>query len=147
MHLNPCSRQQLNPDVELIEQDCLARWLRLDAVSISNFFEHLPHKLALREAARCLRLDGRIVALGSNIGFVQGACWDFWDYFLCLIELSLGEALEDDGYSMVGRIPRFLPYRAVNAPGYPTDSVRLCPALPFFSRSFGRQFLVVTESN
>jgi SAM-dependent methyltransferase len=153
MDLNPRSRQQLNPDVELIEQDCSARWplpdACLDIVFTSNFFEHLPDKLALRdtlrEAARCLRPGGRIIALGPNIKFVQGAYWDFWDHFLCLTELSLGEALENNGFRMVRSIPRFLPYTTVNAPEYPMAFVKLYLALPLFWRFFGQQFLIVAE--
>src|SRR5215207_4030478 len=103
MDLNPESRAQLNPDVELLAQDCSTRWQlpdsSLDVVFTSNFFEHLPDKLALRntiqEAARCLKPGGLLMALGPNIKYVQGAYWDFWDHFLCLTELSLGEALEN----------------------------------------------------
>lgn len=153
MDLNPRARQQLHPDVELIEQDCATTWplpdASLDVVFSSNFFEHLPDKLALRntirEAARCLRPGGQLIALGPNIKYVQGAYWDFWDHFLCLTEMSLGEALENNGYRVVQSIPRFLPYTSVNAPEYPAAFVRLYLALPFFWRFFGKQFLVVAQ--
>lgn len=153
MDLNPRSRDQLHPDVALLAQDCATTWplpdASLDVVFTSNFFEHLPDKLSLREtlreAARCLRPGGRLIALGPNIKFVPGAYWDFWDHFLCLTELSLGEALENNGYHVVRCIPRFLPYTTVNAPEYPASLVRLYLALPWLWRFFGKQFLVVAE--
>src|SRR5688572_19193704 len=78
--------------VRLLAQDCSQAWAlpddSLDVVFTSNFFEHLPDKLALKrailEAARCLRPGGRLIALGPNIKLVNGSYWDFWDHFLCL---------------------------------------------------------------
>jgi len=153
MDLNPQSRVHLPSDVELISQDCSTRWPladgSIDVVFSSNFFEHLPDKLALRqtlqEAARCLRPGGKLIALGPNIKYVQGAYWDFWDHFLCLTEMSLGEALENNGYRIVQSYPRFLPYTTVNTPEYPNAFVRLYLSFPLLWRFFGRQFLVVAE--
>ena len=153
MDLNPETRTHLAPDVELLAQDCSRPWplpdASLDVVFTSNFFEHLPDKLALRqtllESARCLRPGGRIVALGPNIKYVQGAYWDFWDHFLCLTEQSLGEALETNGFRVVESHARFLPYSTVNTPDFPTVFIRLYLALPFLWPLAGKQFLVVAE--
>jgi hypothetical protein len=76
---------------------------------------------------------------------VQGAYWDFWDHFLCLTELSLAEALENNGYTVRRAIPRFLPYTTVHQPAYPMAFVRLYLRMPFVWPLFGRQFLVVAE--
>jgi len=153
MDLNPQSRLHLAPDVELLAQDCSRPWpiadASLDLIFTSNFFEHLPDKLALRttviEAGRCLRPGGRLVALGPNIKYVPGAYWDFWDHFLCLTELSLGEALENNGFRVVESHPRFLPYTTVHAMEFPDILVRLYLSLPPLWRIFGKQFLVVAE--
>jgi SAM-dependent methyltransferase len=153
MDLNPRSRSRLAPDIELLAQDCSIRWelpdASLDVVFTSNFFEHLPDKLALRntlqEAARCLRPGGKLIALGPNIKYVQGAYWDFWDHFLCLTERSLSEALENNGFRILQCIPRFLPYTTLNAPEYPSVLIRLYLAVPTVWRLFGKQFLVVAE--
>lgn len=153
MDLNPASPDQLQPGVKFLAQDCSQRWAlpdaSLDVVFTSNFFEHLPDKLALKltllEAARCLRPGGRLIALGPNIKYVQGAYWDFWDHFLCLTELSLAEALENNGYVVRRAIPRFLPYTTVNRPAFPMALVRLYLRLPLVWPLFGRQFLVVAE--
>lgn len=153
MDLNPRSPEFLAKEVKFLQQDCSTRWAlpdnSLDVVFTSNFFEHLPDKLALRntlqEAHRCLKPGGKVVALGPNIKYVQGAYWDFWDHFLCLTEMSLGEGLENNGYRVVESHARFLPYSMVSAPRYPIGLIRLYLALPVFWPLLGKQFLVVAE--
>lgn len=153
MDLNPRSPEFLAKDVRFLQQDCSLRWNQpdasLDVVFTSNFFEHLPDKLSLRntlqEAHRCLKPGGRLIAMGPNIKYVPGSYWDFWDHFLCLTEMSLGEGLENNGYQVVESIPRFLPYSMVNAPRYPVALLRAYLALPVLWPLFGKQFLVVAE--
>lgn len=153
MDLNPRSPEFLAKDVRFLQQDCSLRWdlpdASLDVVFTSNFFEHLPDKLSLRntlrEAHRCLKPGGRLIAMGPNIKYVPGSYWDFWDHFLCLTEMSLGEGLENNGYHVVESIPRFLPYSMVNAPRYPVALLRAYLALPGLWPWFGKQFLVVAE--
>ena len=153
MDLNPKAAEHLDPAVKFLFQDCSLRWdlpdQSLDVVFTSNFFEHLPDKLALKltliEAARCLKPGGQLIALGPNIKFVQGAYWDFWDHFLSLTELSLSEALDNNGYRVERAVPRFLPYTTINQPSYPMAFVRLYLRLPLLWPWFGRQFLVVAR--
>lgn len=153
MDLNPRSPEFLAKDVRFLQQDCSLRWnlpdASLDVVFTSNFFEHLPDKFSLRstlqEAHRCLKPGGRLIAMGPNIKYVPGSYWDFWDHFLCLTEMSLGEGLENNGYQVVESIPRFLPYSMVNAPRYPVVLLRAYLALPVLWPLFGKQFLVVAE--
>lgn len=153
MDLNPKAAERLAPGVKFLFQDCSQRWAlpdhSLDVVFTSNFFEHLPDKLALKltllEAARCLKPGGRLIALGPNIKYVQGAYWDFWDHFLCLTELSLAEALANNGYRVEEAIPRFLPYTTINQPAYPMLFVRLYLRLRFAWPWFGKQFLVIAR--
>lgn len=153
MDLNPKAPEHLAPTIKFLHQDCSQRWAlpdeSLDVVFTSNFFEHLPDKLSLKltilEARRCLKPGGRLIALGPNIKYVQGAYWDFWDHFLCLTEASLGEAMENNGYRVALSEPRFLPYTTINQPAYPMAFVKLYLALPLAWRFFGGQFLVVGE--
>src|SRR5262245_39229852 len=71
MDLNPDSGTHLKEGIRWFQQDCSKSWPlvdnSLDLVFTSNFFEHLPDKSnlleTLREAYRCLRPGGRIVAL------------------------------------------------------------------------------------
>ncbi len=153
MDLNPKATQHLDPAVKFLFQDCSQHWAlpdgSLDVVFTSNFFEHLPDKLALKltllEAHRCLKPGGRLIAIGPNIKFVQGAYWDFWDHFLCLTEASLSEALDNNGYFVQRSVPRFLPYTTINQPAYPMAFVRLYLRWPILWRFFGKQFLVIAE--
>lgn len=153
MDLNPSSGENLAEDVTFLQQDCSTRWAlpdaSLDVVFTSNFFEHLPDKLALREtlreAHRCLKPGGSLITLGPNIKYVQGAYWDFWDHFLCLTEQSMAEAMLNNGFRIRRSIPRFLPYSMVNQPQYPLMFVRLYLAVPLLWRLFGKQFLVWAE--
>ncbi|MFT3781135.1 MAG: class I SAM-dependent methyltransferase [Nibricoccus sp.] len=153
MDLNPDAPKHLNHDVEFLHQDCSQRWqvseASLDVIFTSNFFEHLPDKESLnktlREAWRCLKVGGRLIALGPNVKFLHGRYWDFYDHHIALTEASLGEAMEVEGYSLEIVIPRFLPFTMVNAPRYPLALVRLYLSAPFMWKLKGQQFLVVAK--
>lgn len=118
MDLNPSSRKQLEPGIEFFEQDCSLAWPlpddSLDVIFTSNFFEHLPTKHVLQstlvEAFRCLKPNGRIIALGPNIRHLNGEYWDFFDHYLPLSEKSLAELLTLSGFRIDKSVGRFLPY-------------------------------------
>jgi len=153
MDLNPDARSRVGSGVAFIEQDCSAPWpldeCSLDVVFTSNFFEHLPDKTALGrtldEAHRCLSPGGRLIAMGPNIKFLPGSYWDFWDHYLPLTELSLGEALETRGFKMTRVEDRFLPYTMATGPKYPVALLRAYLRIRPAWKIFGRQFLVVAS--
>jgi len=155
MDLNPAAADYLHPDVRFLRQDCSLRWdladSSLDVVFTSNFFEHLPHKEALAatvgEAARCLRKDGRLIAMGPNIRYVGGAYWDFWDHHLPLTDLSLRELLELKGFRMERIVPRFLPYTMVGKRPAPLVALKLYLRIPIAWKIFGQQFLLVATAS
>jgi SAM-dependent methyltransferase len=136
-----------------LQQDCSEAWpiknASLDVIFTSNFFEHLPAKsnvlATLSEAFRCLKSQGRLIALGTNIKYLPGEYWDFFDHQTILTELSLPEALELCGFVVERAIARFLPYTIVGGPRYPLAFVRLYLALPWIWPIFGRQFLVIAR--
>jgi SAM-dependent methyltransferase len=151
MDLNPDAPVHLARNVEFIHQDCSVKWLlpdrTVDVIFTSNFFEHLPDKAALsrtlREAFRCLKPGGRLIALGPNIKHLDGLYWDFYDHNVYLTETSLGEAMEVEGYQLDLVLSRFLPFTMVSAPEYPMFFVKLYLALPWLWRIKGKQFLVI----
>jgi SAM-dependent methyltransferase len=153
MDLNPNSRQFLHSDVRLFEQDCSTHWPlpdnTLDLVFTSNFFEHLPSKAkleeTLKEAWRCLRPEGRIIALGPNIKYVSGAYWDFWDHYLPLTEASMAEGFQLAGFRIEQKISRFLPYTMSDGAHYPLIILRAYLRLPFIWLFFGQQFVVIAR--
>ena len=153
MDLNPDAPSFLDPSVRFLEQDCSTRWQlepdSLDVVFTSNFFEHLPHKEALGrtmdEIFRCLKPGGRLIALGPNVRYLAGRYWDFWDHYLPLTDLSLGEGLTNRGFGIVRSVDRFLPYTTVRARQYPDFFVKLYLRLPLAWRFMGKQFVVVAR--
>lgn len=155
MDLNPASARHLGQEVQLLSQDCSARWElpenSLDIVFTSNFFEHLPDKTTLKrtleEVRRCLKPGGKLIAMGPNIKYVPGAYWDFWDHYLPLTEASLSEGLETLGFSIEVCHPRFLPYTMVKSREYPGFVLAAYLKCRFAWRFFGKQFLVIAGKN
>jgi SAM-dependent methyltransferase len=153
MDLNPRVREHLAPEVRFLEQDCSSRWSladgQLDVVFTSNFFEHLPDKPTLGrildEVFRCLKPDGRLIALGPNIKFARGRYWDFWDHYLPLTEASLCEGLVARGFRIELCRDRFLPYTMTTGPRYPLWMVAVFLRFPLLWRLGGVQFLVVAR--
>ena len=151
MDLNPQTKQHLAGNVTFLEQDCSTRWSlpdeSLDVVFSSNFFEHLPSKQSLensiREAARCLKPGGRIIAMGPNARIVPGAYWDFWDHHIPLTERAVVELFEISGFTIERSIARFLPYTMVNKRESPLLLLKIYLKLPLAWRFLGHQFLVV----
>jgi SAM-dependent methyltransferase len=153
MDLNPSAKNNLDPGIELLEQDCSLPWPvppnSLDVVFTSNFFEHLRTKQTLQdtlaEAFRCLKPNGRLIALGPNIKYLAGEYWDFFDHYLPLTELSLSEVLTLTGYRVEESIARFLPYSMSQGSQPPLWTLRLFLKLPILWRFYGRQFLVIGQ--
>ncbi len=153
MDLNPDARQHLASGIQFLEQDCSDVWRlpdsSLDTVFTSNFFEHLPDKeclkRTLRQAYRCLKPGGRLIAMGPNVKFLPGLHWDFFDHHTILTEASLAEVLEMVGFQTEQVTPRFLPYTMVNAPKYPLFFLRIYLVLPWLWWVKGRQFLVIAS--
>ena len=151
MDLNPDAPRFLADQVKFLAQDCSMRWpfpdASLDVVFTSNFFEHLPDKTALGrtldEIRRCLRPEGRLIALGPNIKYLPGRYWDFWDHHVALIG---GVAEGSAGHERIRIdvcIGRFLPYTMSTGRRYPAAFLRAYLRLPVAWRFFGKQFLVV----
>jgi len=153
MDLNPDAKARLNKDITFLQQDCSKTWQvdggKLDLVFTSNFFEHLPDKTTLGntldQAFRCLKPGGRIVAMGPNIKFVNGAYWDFWDHHLALTETSLAEGMVTRGFEIEYCYPKFLPYTIVGGPEYPLWILKVYLQFKFLWSIGGKQFLVIAR--
>ncbi|MDQ1473256.1 MAG: hypothetical protein QOJ99_4736 [Bryobacterales bacterium] len=153
MDLNPDSVQKAAAGVRVLVQSCSEPWdlpdASLDVIFTSNFFEHLYTKRDLRDtllqARRCLRPGGRIIALGPNIRYLPGEYWDFYDHYLALTELSLGEVMTETGFTVEHRIARFLPYTMSRGAQKPLWMLRLYLKLEFAWPLLGKQFLVVAQ--
>lgn len=153
MDLNPSARDRIASGIQLFEQDCSSPWPlsdnSLDVVFTSNFFEHLSTKGALQatllEAFRCLKPNGRLIAIGPNVKYLSGEYWDFFDHHLPLTELSLAEALIMAGYKVEQALPKFLPYTMSQGFRPPIWAVSLYLKFPIVWKVLGRQFLVIGQ--
>ena len=151
MDLNPDAPRFLAAGVQFLQQDCSTRWPcddgSLDVVFTSNFFEHLPGKnalkLTLEESFRCLKPDGKLIALGPNIRFLSDKYWDFWDHHLALSDRSLAEGLENCGFSILENHAQFLPYTMVGSRESPLALISLYLKLRPAWKIFGKQFLII----
>jgi SAM-dependent methyltransferase len=155
MDLNPLTKGRLHDDVEFLEQDCSLPWPfpddSLNVIFTSNFFEHLPTKHVLQatiaEAFRCLKPNGRLIALGPNVKYLPGTYWDFFDHYLPLTELSVSELMSLSGFEIERSIGRFLPYTMSLGYQPAVWKLRLFLKCPFVWRFFGRQFLVIGQKS
>jgi SAM-dependent methyltransferase len=153
MDLNPDASKHASAGVVIFQQDCSQPWPipegGLDVIFTSNFFEHLPDKVALentlRHAFMSLKSGGRLIAMGPNIKYVHGAYWDFYDHYVPLTELALAEVLKKCGFLIEAAKPRFLPYTMSTGRNYPTWMLRAYLKLPIVWPVFGRQFLVIAS--
>ena len=116
--LNPESRNFLPMDIEF--HSCSATSLSMatnstiDVCFSSNFFEHLPDKIAmdkvLSEALRVLKPGGLYIAMQPNLRYEPGRYWDYYDHVLPLTHLSCYEAFEKAGLHVIKLIDRFVPF-------------------------------------
>lgn len=153
MDLNPDASKNASAGVAILQQDCSQPWPipdgELDVIFTSNFFEHLPDKVALentlRHAFLSLKSGGRLIAMGPNIKYVRGAYWDFYDHYIALTELALAEVLKKCGFLIETMEPRFLPYQMSTGRTYPTWILRVYLKLRVAWLVFGKQFLVIAR--
>lgn len=151
--LNTDAKKHLNDNVHFMNQKCSDKWdladESLDIVFSSNFFEHLPDKEtlsnAIQEAKRCLKSSGKIISMGPNIKYVNGAYWDFWDHHLPITELSLKELFILNDLHIRICIDRFLPYTMSDGKKFPLILLKLYLMVPAIWPLFGKQYLVICE--
>lgn len=151
--LNPDAIRNAAPDVKVIRHNCSDPWpipeASVDVVFTSNFFEHLPTKKDLSETLNqvllALKPSGRLIAIGPNIRYVQGAYWDFYDHHIPLTDRSMAEEMRSRGFLIEYVKARFLPYTMSDQTRYPFWVLRAYLRLPLTWSLFGKQFLIVAR--
>jgi hypothetical protein len=120
---------------------------RVWQVLMLQFFSAVHHRTGavLDHVFRCLKPGGRLVAMGPNIKFTNGAYWDFWDHHLALTETSLAEGLVTRGFEIERCYPKFLPYTIVGGSEYPLWILKVYLQFKILWRIGGKQFLVVAR--
>jgi len=124
---------------------------KADVVFVSNFFEHLPSRedlvKTLLEIKRILKKEGQVIILMPNIRYVGVAYWDFLDHQLPLSEKSMIEALELNGFKILEKRVKFLPYSTKSKlPKWPILVRSYLKIKPLHS-IFGKQSLIVAVKN
>ena len=148
--MNPDSAEHLDPDIEFhlgdVRDLAFLPDNALDIMFTSNILEHLPSKAevekTLRKIRRALKPGGHLIAMGSNIRFLPGRYWDFWDHAVPITDRSLAEILEAIGFHVVDCVPKFLPYTTCSRIPQSPLLVRCYLALPIAWRFLGKQFLI-----
>lgn len=151
--LNPDVTRFADPDVEVINESCMAVESlpdnSVDVVFMSNFLEHLQNKKevfdTLQESKRILNMGGKILILQPNIRFLSSNYWDFFDHHTPLSDRSLIEALSALDMKVVENYPRFLPYTSKSK--FPKGGVfvKMYLRLPWIWPLFGKQAFIVAE--
>ncbi|MEA2730129.1 MAG: hypothetical protein QOF70_4604 [Acetobacteraceae bacterium] len=117
-----------------------------DVVFASNFLEHLRDKKecdAVLAAVRdVLKPNGKFIVMGPNIRYAYREYWDFYDHYLPLSDLSLGEGLSIAGFRIEESIARFMPYTMSNSRPTHDLLIRAYLAMPIAWKLLGKQFLV-----
>jgi len=153
MDLNPNVNSHLHREIIFHEQDCAQPWSikdgSIDLIFTSNFFEHLPNKEALsqtvKNAHRCLKKNGKIIAMGPNISLLKGKYWDFWDHHIPLSDQSISELLRLNNFQIETSIASFLPYNMVRVKRKPLILISLYLNLPIVWKLMGKQFFIVAR--
>lgn len=152
LDLNPDSARFARPEVEVIHSSSTDMSTipddSVDAVFVSNFFEHLSRDAILetmREVARVLQPCGRFLILQPNIRYCWRDYWMFFDHITPLDQYSLTEALELSGFRVAQMIVRFLPYTTHGKLPKAIFLVNLYLKTPILWRIFGQQTFVVAE--
>jgi SAM-dependent methyltransferase len=122
---------------------------KADVVFVSNFFEHLSTKeelaKTLLEINKILNNHGKIIVLMPNIRYIGAAYWDFLDHQLPLTEKSMIEALTLNGYNIVEKRNKFLPYTTKSSLPKASFLVKIYLKFTFLQQIFGKQSLIIAQ--
>lgn len=122
---------------------------QVDIVFASNFFEHLGSKedlaKTLVQVGKILKRKGILIILMPNIRFVGAAYWDFLDHQLPLTEKSMEEALILNGYKIIEKRPKFLPYTTKSRMPKINILVKIYLKIYPLQMIFGKQSLIVGQ--
>lgn len=151
--INPETKKYASPNVEvlIVSSTSLSKKLskKVDVVFASNFFEHLPTKedlsITIKEIKDVLRNGGKVIILMPNIRYVGPAYWDFVDHQLPLTDKSMVEILTLNGFEILEKRSKFLPYSTKsNLPKSPL-LVSFYLKLKPLHWIFGQQSLIVAK--
>lgn len=122
---------------------------KVDVVFASNFFEHLPSKedltKTLIQIKKILKVNGKTIILMPNIKYVGASYWDFLDHQLPLTDKSMLEALELNGFEVLQKKTKFLPYSTKGSLPKNPFFVSVYLKFSLLHHIFGKQSLIVAK--
>jgi ubiquinone/menaquinone biosynthesis C-methylase UbiE len=150
--LNPSISVYANPDIEVFNTASTklngVSNSSIDIVWTSNFFEHLTREdivATIQEAERVLKPGGKFLILQPNIRFCAKDYWMFFDHITPLDDRSLSEVLEVNGFRVVDKIVRFLPFTTKSQLPNSLALLKLYLKLPLAWRIFGQQSFLIAQ--
>ncbi len=148
--INPNTRKHAESSVEVVtalSTDLSAvQSQTVDAIFISNFFEHITKDQiidTLKECFRCLKVGGQILILQPNIRFAAKDYWMFFDHITPIDDRALVEILTVLGFKVKLNMPKFLPYTTKSKLPKSLILLKLYLKIPLLHRIFGGQAFVV----
>jgi ubiquinone/menaquinone biosynthesis C-methylase UbiE len=151
--LNPQTKEYANRDVTVINENASSissiEDKSINAVFVSNFFEHLRDwdelEKVIGEIKRILKPKGLLIVIQPNIRYAYKEYWDFPDHHIPISHNSLSELLMLNGFQIKECWPRFLPWRPKGRLSGLSFLFKLYLKVPIFWRLFGKQALIVAE--
>jgi len=152
--LNPETKEYANRDVTVINENASnissIEDKSIDAVFVSNFFEHLRDRDELEkvigEIKRILKPEGLLIVIQPNIRYAYKEYWDFPDHHIPISHKSLSELLILNGLRIKECYPRFLPWRPKGKLSRFFFLFKIYLRVPPIWRLFGKQAFIVAES-
>lgn len=152
LDINPDTAGYAGKDVEVVTEPSTDMSkigsAAIDAVFVSNFFEHLNKadiSATLREIYRVLRKGGRLLILQPNFRYCHKDYWMFFDHITELDDRSLSEALEINNFKIIECRPKFLPYTTKSRFPKSIFLVRLYLKIGILQKILGKQAFICAE--
>lgn len=117
----------------------------VDVAFISNFFEHLTKEdivKTIKEVHRVLRERGSFLILQPNIRYCYKDYWMFFDHITPLDDRSLSEVLEVNGFEVIERRSKFLPYTTKSKLPNSIFLLKLYLKIPIIHGIIGKQAFI-----
>ena len=124
----------------------------IDVVHASNLFEHFTDEeldRVMREVKRVLKPGGRLILMQPNFRYAYKSYFDDHTHKKVFTHVSLENFLVSYGFSVVYKMPKFLPYSMKGSPATKVPFLSLAVRLYLLSpwKPFAGQMLFVSRND
>lgn len=120
----------------------------IDVVFTSNFFEHISKKdiiKTVQQVNRVLKKKGKFLILQPNIRYSYKDYWMFFDHITPLDDRSISEVLEINGFKVMERKSKFLPYSTKTALVKSLLLLKIYLKMPIIQKIIGKQAFIYAQ--